>query len=232
MVTILLPIFNDEKYIGYCINSLLSQTYADFECFIGFNGTKDGSKKIVLGLIENDDRFKVFDFGDQKGKSITLNKILLHVKTDFVCLIDADDMWDNNKLELQIEEFKSKNVDIVGSSCYYIDENNSIISNPISVQEFDSEIKKLTLQGRNQIINSSFMAKTFWIKNISGWCEDLPALEDYDMWIRLIKNDVVFTNIQKPLVYHRIHKESNFNSKEWDIKPHHILERNKVFTKI
>jgi glycosyltransferase involved in cell wall biosynthesis len=226
MVTILLPVHNDEKFLEFTIRSLLDQTFSDFKCLIGFNGTVDNSKKISNELIKNDKRFTLIDFGDNKGKSLTLNNLLDKVETEYVCLIDGDDVWHTNKLESQIRI--AKNYDVIGTLCYYIDENNQII-NSLNLAESDVEIKNGFREGHNQIINSSAFFKTECAKEIGGWDSSVEGLEDFDFWVRLYLQKKSFYNIQQHLVYHRIHKNSNFNSRTLPYSVRDILLKNKIY---
>jgi glycosyltransferase involved in cell wall biosynthesis len=111
MISILLATYNGEKYISLAIESVLNQSFKDFELLIGFNGTTDSSKGIVYRY--NDPRIRVFDFGDDKGKSKTLNKLLIESRYDHVCLQDDDDVWVYNKLEKQTNYFEE--YDVVGT---------------------------------------------------------------------------------------------------------------------
>lgn len=225
MVTILLPVYNDERYIGECINSIKTQTHRDFLCFIGFNGTIDGSKEIAGLLTSNDPRFKIFDYGGDKGKPKTLNKLLKEVTTEFICLIDGDDVWEPSKLEKQFE--LRNNFSIIGTFTSYIDENGNNIRN-LDLPREDSEIKNGLITGYNYIVNSSAFFRTSDALEINGWDEGLDFLEDYDIWLRLYKNNKTFFNIKEYLVKHRIHSGSNFNSKPSNISIPELLTKNKI----
>jgi glycosyltransferase involved in cell wall biosynthesis len=225
MITILLPVYNDEAYISECIRSIKIQTHKDFLCYIGFNGTTDRSKKIVNSLVSNDTRFKVFDYGNDKGKPKTLNKLLKEVNTEFICLIDGDDVWEINKLERQ---FKVRNdFSIIGTFTSYIDKNSKVTSH-LSLPTKDNQIKYGLVKCNNYIVNSSVLLKTIDAREVNGWDEELDFLEDYDMWIRLYKNGKTFFNIDEYLTKHRIHSESNFNSKPSNITPLELLVKNKI----
>ena len=225
MVTILLPVHNDEKYLGFTLESILSQEYKDYKCLIGFNGTKDKSKEISDRIIGKDNRFEVKDFGDLKGKSITLNKLLDLVETDRICLIDGDDMWHPEKLKSQIQI--SDRADVIGTLTSYIDEKNKEFLN-LNLSENNEEIRDRFMKGDNQIVNSSSFFKTGDALEIGGWNSEVEGLEDFDFWIRLLGNGKTFFNIQKNLVYHRIHKKSNFNSKQLPYTVNDILNKNKT----
>ena len=74
MISILLATYNGEKYIKRCIDSIVDQKFTDWKLLIGFNGTTDSSKEIVASY--DDDRIFVYDYGEDKGKAKTLNKLL------------------------------------------------------------------------------------------------------------------------------------------------------------
>jgi glycosyltransferase involved in cell wall biosynthesis len=225
MVTILLPIYNDEKYIKFTIESLLDQSFSNYKCLIGFNGTVDNSREIVKSLIGEDRRFSINDFGDAKGKSLTLNKLLDVVDTEFICLIDGDDIWKSDKLEKQINI--SRQFDIIGTLASYIDENNSSFFDLNLLGDNDG-IKRELFKGNNQIINSSCFLKTDCAREVGGWDTEVEGLEDFDFWVKLAKINKTFFNIQEYLVYHRVHQNSNFNSKKLPYTVTDVLIKNKI----
>lgn len=225
MVTILLPVYNDEAFIEYTIKSILAQDFKDYKCIIAFNGTIDSSREITKSLVGEDNRFRIMDYGNDRGKSKTLNKLLPIVDTEYISLIDGDDTWENNKLQEQINI--CKNFDIIGTLTYYIDTSNNKI-NKLYLDQDDKEIKNGFIAGHNQIVNSSSFFKTIDALEIDGWDENVEGLEDFDFWIRLYKNGKTFHNIQKFLVSHRIHGGSNFNAKQLPFTVHDILNKNKI----
>ena len=224
LITILLPVYNDEKYLGYCLGSLKFQSYRGFKCLVGFNGTKDRSKDIFKEMVGGDSRFYDLDYGTETGKSITLNKMLSEVCSEITCLIDGDDMWHHDKLKKQVE--RKNKADIIGTLTTYIDEFNQK-KTKINLQENNEEISKLMLNGHNQIINSSCFVKTECFKEVGGWDPSVEGLEDYDIWVKLAMRGKKFYNIQEDLTYHRIHSVSNFNSRVLPFTPLDILYRNK-----
>jgi len=224
-ITILLPVHNDEKWLKDCLNSIKDQSFADFTCLIGFNGTIDKSKKIFEDECGGDSRFIQFDFGSNSGKSITLNNLLKFVKTDFVCLIDGDDIWHKKKLETQL--YLREDFDVIGTMTHYINERNEII-NTLNLS-LDNDLIKYGLErGHNQIINSSSMIKTSCLRQVGGWDPEVEGMEDYDLWIKLHLLGKKFKNLPDHLVYHRIHSGSNFNAKKLPISTEDILKRNNL----
>lgn len=220
MISILLATYNGEKYLSLAIESVLGQSFKDFELLIGFNGTTDKSKEIPEKY--NDPRIRVFDYGDDKGKSKTLNKLLNESKYEFVCLQDDDDIWLCDKLERQIPYFY--NYDVVGTLISYINEEGHI-TGQLRLSTETNEIERLSMRGLNQIANTSAMFKKQDVLEIGGWREYLDdysnqgyqPLEDYDLWLRLMRNGKKFINIPETLVHHRIHQNSNYNNKTFDM---------------
>jgi glycosyltransferase involved in cell wall biosynthesis len=224
LITILLPVHNDERYLGHCLESLKNQSHPEFKCLVGFNGTKDGSKDIFKDLVGEDSRFLDLDYGTESGKSITLNKMLSEVQTEITCLIDGDDMWHPDKLRRQVKRIGE--ADVIGTLTTYINEDN-VPGHRISLYEINEAISHLMLEGHNQIINSSCFVKTDCFREVGGWDPVVEGLEDYDVWVKMVNKGKTFYNIQEGLTYHRIHSSSNFNSKKLPLTPLDILIRNK-----
>lgn len=213
MISILLPIYNGEKYLKESVESVLNQSFKNFELLIGFNGTIDNSKKIINKY--NDSRIQIFDYGFDNGKAKTLNKLIKEAKYDWIALQDDDDVWIQTKLEKQI--LLINDYDVIGTFIYYINENSEIIGQPnLSCHSLD--IKRKSISGDNQVANTSAIFKKSDAFQINGWKEDLDGIEDYDFWLRLIESNKKFINISEYLVNHRIHNNSNFNTKKYDIK--------------
>lgn len=214
MISIILATYNGERYIKQSIDSILNQTFTEFELLIGFNGTTDKSKDIVKKY--SDPRIRVFDYGDDKGKSKTLNKLLNETKFDWIALQDDDDFWIDTKLEKQVN-YIDKGCDVIGTFINYINEDGQIIGRP-NLCSFTDDIKHLSLSGLNQVANTSTIFKKEIALEIGGWREGFDGIEDYDFWLRLLRRDKKFINIPEELVNHRLHSNSNFNTKKFDLK--------------
>ena len=216
-VSVLLPTYNGERFIKESIQSILSQTFEDFEILVGFNGTVDSSKELVKNI--DDKRIKIFDYKNDKGKPKTLNKLLKEASCEIIALQDDDDIWHDKKLELQlkfIEEY-----DVVGSQIIYIDENGKSPTKfgyGPELRTDNEDISNLMIFHKNNIANSAALIKKQSIIKAGKWNESLPALEDMDLWIRMVKIGCKFKNLNKTLLAHRIHDTSNFNTKEWDLE--------------
>jgi glycosyltransferase involved in cell wall biosynthesis len=202
MISILIPIYNGIEFITESVQSVLIQSYQDWELLIGVNGHNQNSEVYQKAkLYESlDKRIKVFDFYNIKGKSNTLNEMIKHCSYNFVALLDVDDIWNYKKLEIQ-SKFLS-DYDVIGSNCVWFGDIENVVPK-IPVNDFSS----FNFIEVNPIINSSCIIK----KELCYWNEN--GIEDYDLWLRLWKQKKRFFNCPEILVKHRIHRTSAFNSK-------------------
>lgn len=213
MVSILLPTYNGEKYISESIDSILNQTFPNFELLIGLNGNNESTLDILKSY--EDERIRVLDYGQDKGKSKTLNKMVLETKYDIISLQDDDDIWIDTKLERQVPLIGD--YDVVGSFIRYINELGVTTGSPNLFSE-DQNIKKFSLLGENQLANTSVIFKKNIFFEVDGWMLDLDGIEDFDFWLRIMRLGKKFHNVPDYLVHHRLHDSSNFNTKSYDIK--------------
>jgi glycosyltransferase involved in cell wall biosynthesis len=212
MVSILIPIYNGIEFIDESITSVLNQTYTDWELLIGVNGHPKNSNVYKKAKeYEKIIKIRVFDFYQIKGKSNTLNEMLKFCNYKYVALLDVDDIWHPQKLEVQTSLF-IHNYDVIGSRCIWFGEKPGIIPNiPTGdISNFDFSLV-------NPIINSSSIIK----KDLCYWNEN--GIEDYDLWLRLRKLGKKFFNCNEILVRHRIHNDSAFNAKGNDNKVDSLL---------
>tara|TARA_B100000161_G_scaffold174731_1_gene125434 strand:- start:762 stop:1424 length:663 start_codon:yes stop_codon:yes gene_type:complete len=218
MVSILIPIYNGIEYINESVSSVLEQTYDDWEIIIGVNGHEENSNvyKMAYDYQELDEKIKVLDLFQIKGKSNALNEMIKYCKYEYVAILDVDDIWLPEKLEKQAVYMNQ--YDVIGTQCVYFGDieniNPKIPLGDISSSDFTQV---------NPIINSSVIIK----KNLCNWISDFDGVEDYDMWLRLRKQKKTFFNIEEVLVKHRIHKQSAFNSQNQQAKLVQILNNYK-----
>lgn len=206
MISILIPIHNGIEYIDESVNSVLEQTYQDWELLIGINGHQPNSieYRIAKEYEATDTRIRVLDMHiyQNTNKAVALNIMLKSCKYDWIAILDVDDIWFPTKLEKQISLLKT--YDIVGTQCVYFEKMKGI--NP---KIPFGDITFVDFKNVNPIINSSVVLR----KELANWNESLTGLEDYDLWLNLRYKNKRFYNIEDVLVKHRIHDNSAFNSK-------------------
>uniref|UniRef100_A0A6C0D7C8 Glycosyltransferase 2-like domain-containing protein n=1 Tax=viral metagenome TaxID=1070528 RepID=A0A6C0D7C8_9ZZZZ len=196
-VTILTPLFNGIEYFEECYNSVVGQTETNWKWIIGVNGHEEDS----LHLNISDPRILI-KYYTTKGKVDTLNKMMEDVSTEYICLLDVDDVWFATKLEVQKKILNEHSfIDVLSSNCQYIGELNHVPNLP------SGRVTLETLFQINPIVNSSIIMKS----KLAFW-KNRFHLEDYDLWFRLALENKVLVSIPEPLIFHRIHSASAFNS--------------------
>ena len=173
MFSILMPIYNGIEFIEESVNSIINQTYEEWELIISINGHEKNSEVYNIAKKYESNKIKIYDL-DTKGKSNTLNESLKYCKYDKICLLDVDDIWSTTKLEKQLKFVN--NYDIVGTYCQYFGDNNG------TPQLVVGKIDPIFFRLFNPIINSS----SCFNKKDAYWNPKYDSVEDYDMWIRLM----------------------------------------------
>ena len=216
MISILIPIYNGIEFIEESVSSVLSQTYSEWELLIGINGHPQNSDvyKIAKEYENKSNKIKVFDFYTIKGKSNTLNEMIKKCSYNYVAILDVDDIWHSQKLEIQIEKVL-QGYDVIGSKCIWFGNRVTKQSNIPNIPTGD--ISNYNFSLTNPIINSSSIIK----KELCYWNEN--GIEDYDLWLRLQKQKKRFYNCKQILVKHRLHNDSAFNAKGNGYKVDNLL---------
>jgi glycosyltransferase involved in cell wall biosynthesis len=212
MISILIPIYNGIEFIHESVGSVLNQTYDKWELIIGINGHPENSDvyKIAKNFENTSDKITVFDFYNIKGKANTLNEMIKQCKYDYVAILDVDDIWHPQKLEIQTQ--LTNKYDVIGSNCIWFGDRPGIV--PVIPT---GDISSVDFSLVNPIINSSSVIR----KELCHWNEN--GIEDYDLWLRLRNLNKIFFNCKEILVKHRIHNTSAFNAKGNDNKVDNLL---------
>jgi glycosyltransferase involved in cell wall biosynthesis len=223
MISILIPIYNGIEFIEESVSSVLNQTHDKWELLIGINGHPENSDvyKIAKEYQTKSDKagqalgkIRVFDFYTIKGKSNTLNEMIQFCNYNYVAILDVDDIWHPQKLEIQSQALND--FDVIGSNCVWFGDRPGIIPKiPVrDISNYDFAVV-------NPIINSSSLIR----KELCYWNKVWDGVEDYDLWLRLRKQNKKFYNFKEILVKHRIHNDSAFNAKGNDNKVDNLLIR-------
>jgi glycosyltransferase involved in cell wall biosynthesis len=209
MITVIIAAKDADKWLQKTIDSLVSQSFKDWECIVSVNGSSDSTESLAKSI--NDSRFKTI-VSEIPNKSLAVNRAILESSRDWICILDADDLWTTNKLSDQVAYLKIHNVDIVGTQLSYINERDELIPNaPILPSSHDSCVDWLHTR-KNPIANSSVMYKKSLHDIVGYYDPEKFAVEDYDMWMRSMRANLTFANLDKKHLLHRIHKDSNYNS--------------------
>ncbi len=187
IISIILPTHNGSKFISGAINSILLQTYKNWELIIVDDGSTDNTGGIVKEYTKKDTRILFFQNKNNLGIQKTLNLGLKIAKGEYIARIDDDDVWsDEGKLESQINflELNREHV-LVGTGVVVLNENKKEIKRYF-MPELDNEIRKKILI-KNCFVHSSVMFCKKTALKFNGYDEssDTRHVEDYDLWLKM-----------------------------------------------
>jgi len=236
MISIIIPAYNAEKYITETIDSVLFQTYKDWELIIVDDGSTDDTAKIVKVFCDKDNRIQYF-YKENSGVSDTRNYGMEKAKGDYIVFLDSDDVWLNIFLEETLSILKeNKNIGVVNTNVQFIDyksNKTSIFYSGVT----SSDINKLIffeLQNRTTGPSGTVL-RTKLAKKINGFNKDLSNVADKMFYIQISKITTI-ANINKVLWYYRVHDDNmhkNINNIILDFENYFtILKQKKYINKI
>lgn len=201
-ISVLLAVKDGEKFIAETIQSVLDQTYEDFELIVAVNCSNDNTLNILSSF--NDERIKILK-SNICQLNYNLNYALSKATGEYIARIDADDIALPDRFEKQIQVLNETNCHVVGTNIKYIDENNNIIGEK-KYPEYDLEIRRKIIY-KTVIAHPTVMMKKETLLKVGGYLGGKYA-QDLDLWIRLMRDkNIKFYNIQEPLVYYRLHAD-------------------------
>jgi glycosyltransferase involved in cell wall biosynthesis len=204
LVSIILPVYNAEKYIAESIHSLLQQTYSNIEIIVLNDGSKDNSEKVIAGL--NDGRIKYYSHANI-GMAATLNKGLKLASGDYIARQDADDVSLPDRIKKQIDFLEAqKEIGLAGTWAAIIDEKGrktgGVHHHPVKDEEL-----KFDLLFDNPFVHSSVMFRKKVVEECGTYNEQLHSLvQDFEYWFR-ISGKFKVANIAEELQLYRQNTE-------------------------
>lgn len=203
-ITVLMSVYNGEKYLREAIESILNQTYKNFEFLIINDGSTDSSRDIILSY--NDPRIQLVDNEQNIGLTRSLNKGLKLARGEYIARMDADDISMPERLGKEVAFLdQNKNVGLVGTYYLMINENGKALHTIKCLTE-GGELKDKLLIG-NQFGHGSVMFRAECIEKVGLYREEFKSAQDYDLWLR-IADFFDVANIPEVLYNWRL----NFNS--------------------
>lgn len=210
-ITVLMPAYNVAKYIGKAINSVLAQSFTDFELLIINDGSTDETEKIVRAFTDN--RIRLIN-QPNKGVAAALNMGLLNADAALIARFDADDICMPERLQVQYD-FLMQNPQyiIVGSDADYIDMNGDFVFTCRMPAHTSEEIQQLAFD-KCPFIHSAVLFSKEAILQAGGYDEDACAFEDHMLWAKCFKLGKI-CNLPVSLLQVRLNPESISIDEKW-----------------
>ena len=204
LVSVVMAVYNGEKYLADTINSILNQTFSDFEFIIVNDGSTDSTRDILSYYQEQDKRIRIIDNETNIGLTKSLNRGIVESIGKYIARIDVGDVCYPERFKKQVDFLEqNKNVCVVGSWGVFKDEQGNTIYNFKSHTDSKS-IRKNALLGR-VILHPSAMIRTNELKSIGGYNEKYYTNQDTELWLRMSKKWNL-ANIPEVLVSCGFHK--------------------------
>ena len=206
-VSIIIPVYNAEKFIGKTIESVLNQTYKNWEMLIFNDKSKDNSLKIIKKYSEKDERIKVVDSKENVGVVAARNKLIEIATGEFIAFLDADDYWKQNKLEKQIKFMRKNNALISCTEYTRVTEDEKEI-NDIIIKEiitYEDMLKNNYLGCLTVIYNANKLGKRYF--------KERKKNEDYVLWLEIVKETKIIFGLKENLAFYRVLNNSRSSNK-------------------
>lgn len=221
-ISVIMPAYNAEKYIGEAIDSILCQTYADFEFIIINDGSSDRTEEIILSY--NDSGIVYVKNKKNLGVTVSLNRGLELAGGEYIARMDADDISMPERFEKQVAYLDLHcHAAVVGSNIEIFNTNGVVSTGWSST---DPSQMKVDLFFSCGLAHPSVMMRHDVIRELGGYDPNYNGLEDYELWCRVIEKHEI-TTLPDVLLRYRIHENqvTKNPSEEYRTQMHNLKMR-------
>lgn len=185
LISIGIPFYNAEKYLKFAIQSVIAQSYENWELILVDDGSSDNSLKIAQEFAQRDERIRVIYDGQNKKLPSRLNQLIQESKGDFIARMDADDIMHPDRLKIELSFLiENQHYDLVSGGIVSIDHKNNVTG-------MRTVNKLITINKDSKsypIVHPTVMARRDWyLRNL--YSLDYPRAEDYELWCRTSSAD-------------------------------------------
>lgn len=212
LVSVIVPAYQAAAWISDCIESVIRQSYSNWELIIIDDGSTDNTKKICLGYTMIDSRIKYFyQKNSKQGKARNLG--IFKSQGDFLAFLDADDVWLPGKLENSLDIINAHKCDIVVTGAKVWDGTENWQNSPnkhVEASEYFGQVGFYKFALGNRVVMSTALIRKEVLESIGGFDEDLKisSAEDYDLWLRCIKAGKLILSVDECMTLYRLHATS------------------------
>jgi teichuronic acid biosynthesis glycosyltransferase TuaG len=221
LVSIITPVYNSSKFFEETAKSVLNQTYTDWEWIIVDDLSTDNSIEIIEKFTEIDTRIKLIKSKENLGSGFSRNIATKQAKGIYIAFLDSDDLWDENKLEVQLSFMQKHNYAFSYTSYRYINELGVNINKPYLVSKtpinYNYLLKNTDIGCLTVIYDSSILGKRDMTK--------IKRKQDYALWLEILKEGNMAYPVNSVLASYRVRKGSNTSNKFNLIFSHYIFLR-------
>lgn len=215
-VSVLIPTFNNKKFLAKTLESVLSQTFRNFEIIVVDDGSSDQTDILIKKFQGDYPNIIKYIYQNNQGVSIARNTAISNSKGEYVAWLDSDDIWEKNYLEISIKTIENiPDVALVHTNIIRINEKDEVIEIPQREKKYLSgQIFEHLFLRKAHIACSTVLMKRICFENVGLFDPYLTRLgcEDRDMWLRISQKYQIFY-IDQPLTRYRVHLNSMSQNK-------------------
>ncbi|BAK72697.1 glycosyltransferase family 2 protein [Arcobacter sp. L] len=207
LVSIITPSYKSERFISQTIESVLAQTYQNWEMIIVDDVSPDNSNEIIEEYCKKDSRIKVIKLEKNSGPAIARNRAIEEAKGRYIAFLDADDIWYKNKLEKQIKFMNERSLALTYSSYDLMDEEENGLGSFMTKDKitYNDLLKTNSIGCLTAIYDTEKIGKVFM--------PNIIKRQDYGLWLKILKKVDYGEGILEPLAKYRIMKNSVSSNK-------------------
>lgn len=204
-ISVLIPTYNCDAYVHEAINSVLNQTYKNFEIIVVDDGSTDNTKDVLRPYEEK--KLITYIYQNNSVPAVARNTGILNSSGDYIAFLDADDLWMPEKLEKMIKKINDKKkFGMVITSVNFVDLYGNILRTTNYDQMTEDEIKEILME-RCIVVMSSVLIQREVFEHIGLFDENLTYAEDWDFFYRLAREYRIGI-INEPLTVYRVRESS------------------------
>ena len=221
LVSVIVPAYNCEKFIGETIASVLAQTYQNWEMIIVDDCSSDNTREIILDSAKKDSRIKYYFLQNNSGAAVARNTAMEQAEGEYMAFLDSDDVWLPEKLEKQLNFMRDNNVAFSATSYELIDEKSRPLGR-MRVARPKTDYQRMLYS--NVLGNSTVMYDVGKLGKFK--IPDIRKRNDYVLWLAILKKEKYAVGMPEILMQYRVRKQSLSSNKFGLIKYHWHIYRN------
>ncbi|WP_249869266.1 glycosyltransferase family 2 protein [Oceanobacillus saliphilus] len=209
LISVITPSYNAEKFIGYTIESVLNQTYSNWEMVIVDDCSTDNTTSIVKEYMERDKRIKLFVLEENSGSAVARNTAMENAKGQYIAFLDSDDLWLPEKLEKQLSFMREKEIAFSFTKYVRILEDgtktNAVSEAPESVN-YDDLMKRCVIGCLTVMLDREKIGNLKMV--------NIRTRQDYVYWLTITKNGFLAYGLPEILAEYRL-VDNSISSNKW-----------------
>ena len=206
LISIIIPSYNHAKFISKAIDSVLTQTYQNFEIIIADNCSEDGTDRVLAKY--KDHRIRILKLKNEGIIAKSRNLAIKEARGEWVAFLDSDDWWFDNKLESCISKANNSTQLIYHDMKLFDGDKDIITGKIVKSRKLQTPVLIDLLVNGNCLINSSVMVRREILTKVGGIDERMGLVtgEDYHCWMKLARETNNFLYLPKSLGYYTVHQ--------------------------